>query len=85
MGRLMLAIVAMVVFVAFSLSNTHHVELSFVLGKPVHIRLIFLLAIAFVAGTVSTLFYQMLLENSRRAQLRKTHLRLRKAADEDLV
>lgn len=82
MGRIALAILITVSFVAFSLSNTHHVELSFVVGRPVEIRLIFLMALSFATGVVGTLFYQLFAEAKRRAQHRKIKLQLKKAQSE---
>jgi uncharacterized integral membrane protein len=79
MGRIALAFLATVLFVSFALSNTHHVELSFVVGRPVEIRLIFLLAISFGSGVIASLFYQLWLDANRRAHQRKARLQLRRA------
>ena len=60
MIRSVLAVALTITAVAFSLSNTHHVPLSFVLGEAVQIRMIFLLLSAFIAGVVTTLLYQQI-------------------------
>ncbi|MDH5674063.1 MAG: hypothetical protein OEZ06_18040 [Myxococcales bacterium] len=59
MVQLILAVGLTVVTVLFSMANTHHVALYYVFGEPVRVRLIFLLAIAFIAGSVLTLLYQL--------------------------
>jgi uncharacterized integral membrane protein len=76
MARIAAALLATVVFVAFALSNTHHVELSFVVGRPIEIRLIFLLGITFGAGVISTLFFLLFQDASRRAHHKKVRLQL---------
>jgi uncharacterized integral membrane protein len=50
MVRLVLAITLTCILVAFAMSNTHSVMLSFVLGPPARVRLIFLLMSSFLAG-----------------------------------
>lgn len=72
MAQLVVAVLSTVALVLFAMANTHDVELSYVVGSPIRIRLIFLLAVAFLSGVVSTLFYQMVsrvaLTARRRAQ-----------------
>lgn len=53
MFRLIAAIVLTVSAVVFVMANTHHVELSFVVGSPVRVRMIFLLMVTFIAGLVT--------------------------------
>ncbi len=60
MFRLFAAILATVSAVVFIMANTHHVRISFVVGSPVQIRLIFLLMITFVAGAVASGFLTMI-------------------------
>lgn len=60
MTRLVLTILATILVVAFAMVNTQHVELSFVFGAPVQVRLVFLLASSFVAGMVCVVFLQLL-------------------------
>lgn len=59
MVRLILAVVLTISVVSFVMVNTHHVNLSFVVGPPVKIRLIFLLMSAFFVGTICTSFLMM--------------------------
>lgn len=50
MFRLAFAVLLTILVVAFAMSNTHPVTLSFVLGPPVKIRLIFLMMSTFLLG-----------------------------------
>lgn len=68
MLQLIVAVVVTVAVVLFGMANSHHVELSYVWGEPVRIRMIFLLAIAFLAGSVTTYLYQMANRVSRRSR-----------------
>lgn len=68
MGRLIVAILCTVAVVAFSMTNTHHVELSFVVGEAVKIRLISLLAVTFIAGALTVYFYQAVTRVTRRIE-----------------
>jgi uncharacterized integral membrane protein len=52
-----------VVFVAFGLSNTHRVQLSFVVGQT-EVRLIFLLLVSFASG-VLTIFLRKAMRDAR--------------------
>ena len=81
MVQLILAVVSTVAFVVFCMANTHHVELSYVFGEPLKIRLIFLLTIAFLCGSLGTVFYQLTARVIRRASDRERRLRLRLAAE----
>jgi uncharacterized integral membrane protein len=68
MGRLIVAILCTVAVVAFSMTNTHHVELSFVVGETVKIRLISLLAVTFIAGALTVYFHQAVTRVTRGAE-----------------
>ena len=59
MIRLILAVLATIVIVVFAISNSHHVDLSLAVGKPVEIRLIFLLLSAFIVGMAVSVFYRL--------------------------
>lgn len=71
MGQLVLAILLTMLIVVFGMVNTHHVPLSPIFGEPIRVRMIFLLAIAFLAGSVVTFFYQMVSRLRRRAEQRR--------------
>lgn len=68
MLQLIVAVVLTVAVVLFGMANSHHVELSYVMGEPIRIRMIFLLAIAFLTGAVTTYLYQMATRVSRRSR-----------------
>jgi uncharacterized integral membrane protein len=59
MIRLMLAVLATVVLVAFSMANAHRVELSLIFGRPAEIRLITLLAATWGAGLLTGVLWGM--------------------------
>lgn len=75
MGRLIILISTTVIVVVFAMSNTQDVELSLVFGEPVEIRLIVLLAIAYLGGAVTSFFYQTITQINRRAERRKLRSR----------
>jgi uncharacterized integral membrane protein len=50
MIRLAVAVSLTFLLVAFAMSNTHQVVLSFVIGRPVQVRLIFLMMSSFLGG-----------------------------------
>ncbi len=70
MFRLGIAVVFTVAFVAFSMANAHHIELSVIFGKPVEIRLIFLLASSYALGAITTMFYTMVRQLKRKQDTR---------------
>ena len=75
MVRLLSAVGLTVVVVTFGMMNTHHVQLSAVLGEPLRIRMIFLLALVFLGGSLSTVFYQMARRTFVRGDLRRMRSR----------
>lgn len=60
MTKLALTVLATIVIVVFAISNSHHVDLSCGVGKPVEIRLIFLLLTAFIVGMAVPVFYRLI-------------------------
>ena len=74
MIQLVLAIVMTIGVVVFSMANNHHVELNYMFGEPLRIRLIFLLGIAYITGVVSTLLYQLTRRVMIRAREREREL-----------
>ena len=77
MKRLVFFIVATVVATSFAVANSHHAEISLIVGAPVRMRMIFLLVGAFTAGVVSTLGIQ----EWRAVQRRRNNGALRKVAE----
>jgi len=71
MLRLVVTVLATVLVVAFAMANTHHVELSFVLGAPVQVRLVFLLASSFVVGLLTAMFVQLVGSVRARSRARR--------------
>jgi uncharacterized integral membrane protein len=78
MKRLVFFIVATIVATSFAVANSHHVEISLIVGAPVRMRMIFLLVGAFSAGVVSTLGIQ----EWRTVQRRRRDGALRRVAEE---
>jgi uncharacterized integral membrane protein len=70
MTRLLTAVIATILVVAFVMMNMHVVTISLVVGPPVQIRLIYLLVTAFIIGMLSATFVKMVqrLRQRRRAQ-----------------
>lgn len=66
MLQLLLAAIGTIVIVLFAIANSHDVELSYIIGEPIRIRMIFLLASVFMAGWVTAYFYQVISQVSRR-------------------
>ncbi|MBI5538299.1 MAG: DUF1049 domain-containing protein [Deltaproteobacteria bacterium] len=60
MARLIMAILATVALVAFSMANTHQVELSLVFGRPTEIRLISLMGATFGTGLLTGVLWGMI-------------------------
>lgn len=87
MAQLIIAILMTIVVVVFSISNSHHVELSFVVGKPVEVRLVFLLMSTFFIGMVAPIFYQLFqrLSISQKIEREKKMQQAIRQVDRDLV
>jgi uncharacterized integral membrane protein len=70
MARLFPTILITIALVAFSLSNTHRVQFSFVVGE-IDVRLIFLLLVSFGGGVLTILLHTALADAKHRALTRK--------------
>jgi uncharacterized integral membrane protein len=81
--RLVVATALTVLVVIFAMGNAHRVEMGLVFGKPLEIRLIFLLAIAYACGVVTTLFWIAIRNVSRKVAAQKLR-DSRDARDRDL-
>jgi len=84
MARIVLTILATVTFVAFALSNTQRVAVSFVVGEPIETRLIFLMLVTFALGFLGAFFNRMMQEANRRAQYRKIRVEMKKVVHKQL-
>lgn len=80
MARLIIMMALTVIVVVFSMSNMRDVQLSLVFGEPIRIRLTFLLGVSYVAGVISTIFFQLITSINRKAELRRHQLRAKRAA-----
>lgn len=81
MWRLLTTIIGTAAVVAFAVANTHHVEMSIVIGAPIRVRLIFLLMSTFAVGSFATvLCWQIMALRNRLAERRA-----RTAASQDFV
>ena len=79
MKRLVSIMLLTVIVTLFAAANSHHVELSFIFGAPVRMRMVFLLAGVFTAGVISTISFQ----EWRRAHRRRRDALLVKTAQEN--
>ncbi len=61
MLKLFLIILAAVYVVAFAMDNLHRVELGLIVGRPVHVRLFFLLLTSFLIGWFTAVFIRLCL------------------------
>ncbi|MFC1596779.1 hypothetical protein ACFL5Q_02425 [Planctomycetota bacterium] len=80
MIRLALAVFVTIAIVVFAMSNSHHVNLSCMVGPGVQVRLIFLLLIAFLSGIAVPIFYGLIRRLEREKQLRREN-ELRRMAE----
>ena len=71
MVQLVLAILITVVIVVFSVVNSHHVQLSFVIGAPVEVRLVFLLMCTFFVGMAVPTFHRLVRRLKRDKELKR--------------
>lgn len=76
MIQLFIAILVTIIVVMFGMANTHHVELNFVLGDPVEIRLVFLLAATYVAGGATAYLYVLFSRVARGIRRRRERMLL---------
>jgi uncharacterized integral membrane protein len=60
-AKVLLVICFAVMATAFAMDNMHHVDLGLVLGKPVHVRLFFLLMTSFLIGSFSAMLVNLCL------------------------
>jgi len=58
---LLIVVLGVVVATAFAADNMGHVQLGLIIGKPVHVRLFFLLLSSFLAGCFSTVLLNLYL------------------------
>jgi len=87
MVRLALAVLITVVIVVFSISNSHHVDLSCCVGKPIQIRLVFLLMSTFFIGMAVPIFYRLIrrLDHDRLMERENNLQQAIERVDRDLV
>ena len=78
MKRLILSITATVILVGFAMANTHHVALSFVIGAPVEIRMIFLVLTTLLVGMAIPVGYQVV-RRARLSRRRQLAMQMRQA------
>lgn len=71
------------VIVLFAWSNTHHVEVGLVLGRPVQVRLIFLLLTTFLLGHFTAVLLNVYLRSRIRSKARREKMAREAADDED--
>jgi uncharacterized integral membrane protein len=71
MLQLLVAVMLTVTAVMFAMANTHHIELNFVVGDPVEVRLIFLLLATFMAGSTVSYLHVLLTRVTRGLQRRR--------------
>jgi uncharacterized integral membrane protein len=73
MLQLLIAVIVTIAVVLFAMANSHDVELSYIVGEPIRIRMIFLLGCVFLAGWVTAYFYNVLAQMNRRRRRVRSH------------
>ena len=68
--------------VLFAWSNTHHVEVGLVFGRPVHVRLIFLLLTTFLVGHFTAVMLHVYVRTRTSAKVKREKAR-QEASDQD--
>lgn len=81
MAKLIAIFLLTVLLVLFAFANSHDVELSYVIGEPIRIRLVVLLAVAFGAGALTATFYQLFNDLGHRRRIARRRLALRARDD----
>ena len=59
MLRLIVVVVAIVFVFIFATGNIDRVPVGFVVGQPIHMRLIFVILVSFLAGCLTTVLLHM--------------------------
>ncbi|MBF0202806.1 MAG: hypothetical protein HQK67_00525 [Desulfamplus sp.] len=83
MFKTITTIIVTIIVVLFSIENFDHVPVSFVVGKPMDIRLIFVISIAGVVGYLIRHFSAIATEDRLKRQLQ--HFLKRKNAGKNIV
>ncbi len=61
MLKVLLVILLAVIATSFAMDNMHHVELGLIVGRPVRVRVFFLLLTSFLIGCVSGILMDLYL------------------------
>ncbi|TET34455.1 MAG: hypothetical protein E3J72_14135 [Planctomycetota bacterium] len=61
MVKLLLAVILVAVMTVFAMNNMHRVELGLIIGRPVHVRLFFLLMTSYLLGCFSAILVRLFL------------------------
>lgn len=83
MQQVLLIIMAGLAMAMFAWSNTHHVELGLVFGRPVHVRLIFLLLTTFLLGHFTAVLLNVYMRSRIKAKAKREKIAREVHDDED--
>ena len=81
MHKWLLLLLAGVAVLLFAWTNTHHVEVGFIFGRPSNVRLIFLLLTTFLLGYFTAVILNIYVRT--RIKVKARHLKMTEDADED--
>jgi len=81
--RLLFLLLIGAVALFFAWSNTHHVEVGLLLGRPVHVRLIFLLLTTFLLGHFTAVLLNVYMRTRIKAKIRRKEMAEDAHGDED--
>jgi uncharacterized integral membrane protein len=70
--KLLFVVLSAVVVTVFAMDNMRRVELGLIVGKPVHVRLFFLLLTSYLIGCFSTMLANLYLSAKSKKQEKAT-------------
>jgi len=81
--RLLLILIACLVLVLFCWNNSHHVEVGLIFGRPVHVRLVFLLLTTFLIGHFTAVLLSLYMRFRIKARVEREKTAQNAQSDED--
>lgn len=83
MQRVLIILIAGLAMVMFAWSNVHHVEVGCVFGRPVQVRLIFLLLTTFLLGHFTAVLLSVYMRSRIKSKARREKMAHEAHEDDD--